>query len=237
MHRSAGSIVERLMRHATIKLLGVIASTSLVSSSAAFAAETAPAKKPAEASAKAEGAKPKGFVNVVCNPSCDDVVVGGRSLGPSPIVRAELPAGTHKVVLKRKSQVDKEMQVEVKAGETAALNVKLAVQKAPSDAPPPEIAAEIAARTLKADGWLTVLCEPGCDEVIVDGTRKLGRGPHENVAVRPGKHEITLKLKGAPDKVVSVTVVGGQTVELKASMPVEVKPAAAKPEPSAKPKR
>jgi hypothetical protein len=237
MHRIAGSSVERVMRHATIKLLGVLVSTSLVSSPA-FAAETSPAKKPAQAPAKADSAKVKGFVNVVCNPSCDDVVAGGRSLGPSPIVRAELPAGTHKLILKRKSQADKEVEVEVKAGEVAVLNVKLPVQKAPSAAPPPEVAEKIAARALRVDGWLNLVCKPGCDEVIIDGTRKLGRGPHENVALRPGLHELTLKLKGAPDKVMTVSIVGGQTVDVEASMPVEVKPAAAsKPEPKALPKR
>src|SRR5689334_1228138 len=88
---------------------------------ASASAQTAPATaKPAPASTSA-----KGTVNIVCNPSCDDVVIGGRSYGPSPVVRAEVPVGTYEVVLKRKSQVDTRKQIVVTVGQTQSLNFAL----------------------------------------------------------------------------------------------------------------
>lgn len=215
-----GSNVYPMMRYAMKRVWGAIVFVGVASSGFAFAADKAPAKQPAE-SKPAQEVKTKGFVTVVCNPSCDEVIVDGRSLGPSPVVRAEVASGTHKVLLKRKSQADTTMQVEVKAGELAMLKANLAVQKAPPKEPPPEIAAEIAARRIEKDGFISVVCEPGCDQVILDDTRKLGPAPHANVAVLPGKHQVLLKLKGAPDKLVAVMVVAGQTTSFRASMTPE----------------
>ncbi len=208
------------MRYAMMKICGVVMFACLGVSTVSFAADTVSsnAPKPKAAPAKAPDAKPKGFVTVVCSPTCDDVVVAGRSLGPSPLVRVEVPAGSQKVLLKRKSQADKTMVVDVTAGELVTLKVQLPMQKAPSDKPPPEIAAEIAARTLESKGYLTVVCEPGCDEIIVDDTRKLGRAPLADIEIAAGKHQIKLKLKGAAEKVVNVLIVAGQTTAFRASM-------------------
>ena len=73
-----------MMKIRSLPILAALAFTS------AFASAQPPATpaKPALSAAK-------GIVNIVCNPSCDDVVVAGRSLGPSPGVRADLPAAAY----------------------------------------------------------------------------------------------------------------------------------------------
>ncbi|HVK66162.1 MAG TPA: PEGA domain-containing protein [Polyangium sp.] len=190
---------------------------ALVVPGVALAAE---ATRP-EPAPKPDASRASGFVTVACNPGCEGVFVNGRSLGPSPIVRAELPPGTHKLTLRRKGYEEKKVEVVVKAGETALLNVKLSQQAAPPAEPPPDIAARVAAKMIKADGFLSLVCDPACDQVIVDGKRKLGPAPHTNVSLPPGKHEITIQRKGAPDKVITVNLVPGQTTAFKVAMQTE----------------
>src|SRR5690349_1497969 len=123
--------------------LTILASFAFVAASA-----SAQTTKPAPA-----GTAAKGTVNIVCNPSCDDVVIGGRSYGPSPVVRAEVPAGTYEVILKRKSQVDTRKQVVVTVGQTQSLNFALNLQAPPSSTPSPEMAARLASLRRAVDGW------------------------------------------------------------------------------------
>jgi PEGA domain len=188
--------------------------TAFVLAAAPSSAQTAPnAGKPAPAGAK-------GKVNIVCNPSCDDVVISGRSYGPSPVVRAELPAGSYEVTLKRKSQADTRKQLVVESGQTASLNFALTTQAAPT-APSAEMAARLAANMRAADGWLNIQCDLGCDDVVVDGKRSLGKNT-TNVALPPGEHQITGKRKGSADKTIKVRVVGGQTAAVRLKMEATV---------------
>jgi serine/threonine-protein kinase len=57
-------------------------------------------------------------------------------------------------------------------------------------------------------GYLTIVCNPYCDEVFDQG-KSLGPSPVVHLAVPPGSHRITLK-KGKDSKVLSVIVVSGQ---------------------------
>lgn len=192
--------------------LSILAALGLVAASAsAESGKTAPKIAPAPAPAAAKGA-----FNIVCNPSCDDVVINGRSFGPSPVVRAELPAGTYEVTLKRKAQADTRKQVVVTAGQTSSFNFALAVQTAPGAASP-EMAARLASRMKIPDGWIAIQCDPGCDDVVVDGNRSLGRNT-ANVALPPGEHEVTGKRKGSPDKTMKVRVVEGQTTAVRLNL-------------------
>ncbi len=183
---------------------------------ASTSAQTAPkvgTRAPAPAAAK-------GKVNIVCNPSCDDVVISGRSYGPSPVVNAELPAGNYDVTLKRKSQADTRKQFVVASGQTGSLNFALATQAAPT-APSADMAARLSSRLKEADGWLNIQCDPACDDVVVDGKRSLGKNT-TNVTLPPGEHEITGKRKGAADKTIKVRVVGGQTTAVRLRMDATV---------------
>lgn len=174
-----------------------------------------------EPSPKPDVTGAKGFVTVACNPGCEGILVDGRSLGPSPVVRVELPAGTHKVALRRKGYEEKKLEVVVKAGETSLLNVTMSQQTAPPAEPPADIAARVAAKMIKGDGFVSVNCDPVCDQVIVDGKRKLGPGPHTNVSIPAGKHDITVQRKGAPDKVLVVNLAAGQTAAFTVAMQTE----------------
>ena len=57
-----------------------------------------------------------GFLTIVCNPYCDDVVDQGRSLGPSPVVHLSVPPGQHRITLK-KGKDAKVISVVVVAGQ------------------------------------------------------------------------------------------------------------------------
>jgi serine/threonine-protein kinase len=40
-----------------------------------------------------------GLLTVICTPACDDVLDGGRSLGPSPVFKVSVPVGSHRITL------------------------------------------------------------------------------------------------------------------------------------------
>ncbi|MBK8996351.1 MAG: serine/threonine protein kinase [Myxococcales bacterium] len=65
-----------------------------------------------------------GYLTVMCVPGCDAVSAGGRSLGPSPVVRAALPPGTHGVGL-RKGAIKKSLSVTIVSGQTTARRVTM----------------------------------------------------------------------------------------------------------------
>jgi serine/threonine-protein kinase len=81
------------------------------------------APKPVPAPAPAGKGEP-GYLTVMCVPGCDSISAGGRSLGPSPVVRAALPPGTHGVGL-RKGSVKKSLSVTIVSGQTTARRVTM----------------------------------------------------------------------------------------------------------------
>jgi eukaryotic-like serine/threonine-protein kinase len=105
-----------------------------VATAAPAAAAAAPANNSgnaAAAAAAASAAKDKaaakeesGFLTIVCNPYCDDVLDQGRSLGPSPIVHISAKPGQHRITLKKGTQ-QKVISVIVESGKTAAQRVSM----------------------------------------------------------------------------------------------------------------
>lgn len=79
----------------------------------------APVEKPAT-----PGKGEPGFLTVMCVPACDSVTAGGRSLGPSPVVRAALPPGNHGVGLRAGSK-KKSLSVTITSGQTTARRVTM----------------------------------------------------------------------------------------------------------------
>jgi len=65
----------------------------------------------------------KGFVNITCNPSCDEVFIDGRSFGPSPVVRAEIAVGLRSVRGRRRNQPDARTQVNVEERKTVSATI------------------------------------------------------------------------------------------------------------------
>jgi hypothetical protein len=90
------------------------------------------------------------------------------------------------------------------------------------------MAARLASHKKAVDGWLNIQCDPGCDDVVVDGKRSLGRKT-TNVALPPGEHQLTGKRKGVPDKTMKVRVLDGQTTAVRLRMDVvQMDPATAR---------
>lgn len=71
-----------------------------------------------------ESANQPGFLVLVCEPTCDDIALGERSLGPSPLVKTPLPSGRHALTL-RAGALKKSMNVDIVPGETTAARVAM----------------------------------------------------------------------------------------------------------------
>jgi serine/threonine-protein kinase len=92
------------------------------SASASAAPTAAPSGQPA---AKPAGSKEDpGFLTIVCNPYCDDVLDQGKSLGPSPVVRYSVTPGQHRITLKKSGQ-SKVISVIVVSGQVTAQRVSM----------------------------------------------------------------------------------------------------------------
>ena len=65
-----------------------------------------------------------GYLTVVCDPFCEKVVIDGRSVGPSPVVRHKLATGLHRIELLRQS-VKKAISVRIDAGKTHTRRVRM----------------------------------------------------------------------------------------------------------------
>ena len=76
--------------------------------------------------------------------------------------------------------------------------------------------APAAAAPKEEQGFLTVVCNPFCDDVSVSG-RSLGPSPVVHASVKPGQHRVTLK-RASASKVISVIVVAGQVTAQRVSM-------------------
>ena len=70
------------------------------------------------------GREEPGYLTVVCNPSCDDIVDQGRSIGPSPIVHMTTKPGAHRITL-TKGSASRIMSVIVVSGQETPLRVSM----------------------------------------------------------------------------------------------------------------
>ena len=106
------------------------ASASASAAPVATATSAAPSAtaKPAAThttAAPASGKEEPGYLTIVCNPFCDDVIDSGRSLGPSPIVHVAAKPGQHRVTLKRSGSAPKTISVIVVSGQVTAQRVSM----------------------------------------------------------------------------------------------------------------
>jgi hypothetical protein len=61
-----------------------------------------------------------GYLTVVCNPFCDEIMDGARSLGPSPVVHQRVAPGKHRLTLRRQGIAPKLVSVVISPGEVSA---------------------------------------------------------------------------------------------------------------------
>jgi hypothetical protein len=86
--------------------------------------ESPPPSRP-EPPTSSGGGSGMGTISIVCRPACDSVFVKGRHMGPSPILGAAMPVGSHLVVLKRSGSPNKTAVITVTEGKNTPLRVEM----------------------------------------------------------------------------------------------------------------
>jgi len=66
-----------------------------------------------------------GFLTVFCNPACDQIIAGGRSLGASPVTNVSMPPGQVRVTLKRSGGPTKVVSVIIVSGQVTTQNITM----------------------------------------------------------------------------------------------------------------
>jgi hypothetical protein len=88
-------------------------------------AASEPAIRARSADAEDVAGDEHGYLTVVCNPFCDEIMDGGRSLGPSPVVRQRVAPGEHRLTLRREGIAPKVVSIVVGPGEVIANRVSM----------------------------------------------------------------------------------------------------------------
>jgi hypothetical protein len=91
------------------------------------------------------------------------------------------------------------------AGEATGTTGSAAVGSGASDAASGRVGAE----STKPHGSLSLVCEPRCEQVLVDDWTR-GPSPLNGLELDPGEHRVTLKRGDRPPKVIRVTIVAGE---------------------------
>jgi hypothetical protein len=100
------------------------ATTSAATSAPASTGQPAVASTGAATAGGAPAKEEDGFLTLVCSPSCDEVVDGGRSLGAPPIVRVPLKPGQHRLTIKAGDK-KKVIPVIIVSGQTTTQRVSM----------------------------------------------------------------------------------------------------------------
>lgn len=171
---------------------------------------------------------PVGYVSLTCVPGCE-IFEGDVSLGRSPLVRHAASVGAHHYTLREKGIV-RSVSLEVKEGATTARRIALGGAEvidpwgAPTAKSPggkgalgkDELINPFADPAPTGTGFLTVVCTPGCDEVILDG-QSLGPSPVARTKVTSGAHHLVLK-RAAQQQYRRVVVAPGRTLTVRVDM-------------------
>jgi hypothetical protein len=105
---------------------------------AAARAERAKSRRSPVSQEPADPTEEPGYLTLVCDPACDDVSYEGRSLGPSPVVRAPLAPGSRRITVSHGGSGHKIITVILRSGQVHAVRVAMGGGAAP---PPPQTAA------------------------------------------------------------------------------------------------
>jgi hypothetical protein len=161
----------------------------------------------------------KGYVTLMCIPKCT-VREDGRRIGTSPIVRHETTPGQHRYDLENAGE-KRSLVLRVVAGQTTARRISLE----PSELINPF---DDAPKTGE-EGYFSVICVPGCDQVFIDG-KNAGPSPLVRRALSSGAHIVRYE-RGSISKMQQIQIVAGQTTLRRVSM------TATPPPPPTNPKR
>jgi len=141
-----------------------------------------------------------GYVAITCQPACLRVEFDGASLGPSPIVRQKVAAGTHVVVAHWDAQ-KKAVTVAVEGGKTRSIALSM------PDAPAPSAG---------GTGRVSVVCSPACERILIDG-KNVGPSPLVQHRVVAGAHDFAF-VRGSERKSQRVVIEDGTIVPIRVMM-------------------
>jgi hypothetical protein len=158
-----------------------------------------------------------GFLTLACMPTCTSVVVDGtRQLGSSPIVRAKLPVGNHTVVGRGEGGLRRTVSLTIVEGQTVSRNLKLEKFEPSSDVLNPWADNARPNPYLSEHGFLTVVCNPACDSVVVQG-KNLGPSPIVRHTLPVGSHTLGLS-KGGKKETRTVSISANKTTAIRIRM-------------------
>ncbi len=83
-----------------------------------------PSARP-EPSGAAEAPVASGHLSILCSPQCISVRLGETLLGPSPLLRREVPAGSHRLTLVRQGMPPSAVDIEIPAGDHVSRSFSL----------------------------------------------------------------------------------------------------------------
>lgn len=144
----------------------------------------------AEQSFRFELQRLPGRLNVIAEPAAD-VFIDGNARGTTPLTAMELPAGTHRLLLRAARHLAHEADVQIEGG---GVEQTVRVQLVPGWAP------------------VTVRSVPSGAEILVDG-QVAGRTP-QTLELGAGTHELSLRLPGYATWRDSINVVANVALEL-----------------------
>ena len=101
-----------------------------------------------------------GYLTLVCEPSCSSVVIDGRKVGPSPVVKRAVRAGSHRAKL-RSGKVKKSISFTIKAGKTTHRRVSMGGSVSPKSVSP-KSAADDCTPPYLVDSKGNKSLKPGC---------------------------------------------------------------------------
>ncbi len=118
----------------------------------------------------------RGFITITTEPSGAEVYTDGYLAGTTPLRKAEIGAGEHKITLVKEGYLPRILHLKIEAGETR------------------EIVDDVL-EPLSESGKLRIISEPSGAMVWLD-QRLAGTTPFKKDMIPPGVHEISLKMPG-----------------------------------------
>jgi hypothetical protein len=136
-----------------------------------------------------------GSIAISSNPAGAAILLDGNNKGTTPATLADVPAGSHTILLKKTGYSDSSTNVTVNPGKTTNLSVTMT----------------------PATGSISVTSSPSGATVHLDGVNR-GTTPAVMTGIPTGIHTVLLKKTGYSDSSKNVTVNLGKTTNLSVTM-------------------
>jgi hypothetical protein len=163
----------------------------------------------------------EGTLELRTDPAGATVLVDGRLFGETPL-EARLPAGDHRVTLRKDGSADQSFTIRIAAGPPTVVRRMLVATGVPAAAPATP-AAPTAVATVAAAGSLEIHSEPAGASVYLDdepvGVTDPATGRLVKTGLAPGAHRLRLSHTGREDVAQEVVVAATGTTSVRAALP------------------